>query len=154
MQQLPTKNRIKWNKPVPSIDSDHLPFWNALKEHKFFLFRCGVCNDWYWPVSFCKKHANEPLFGNMTWQEASGKGEIFSFNISYRAFHPGFVDDVPFVYAAIKLDEGPIMSSNIVGCDPKEVKIGLPVQVVFQDAETNDGYQFTIPWFKLGPKKN
>ncbi len=35
--------------------------------------------------------------------------------------------------ALIELGEGLMFGSNIVGCDPSEVKIGMPVEVVFND---------------------
>jgi uncharacterized OB-fold protein len=40
---------------------------------------------------------------------------------------------VPYVVALIALEEGPTMMSNVVGCDVGEVRIGQPVQVVFDD---------------------
>ncbi len=132
-----------WNKPLPSVDADIEPFWTALKRRQFMLYRCKKCGAWYFPAAFCRFHDNEPLFGNMEWAEASGKGKIFAFNVHYRAFHPGFEKEVPYVYALIELDEGPMFGSNIVGCKLEEVKIGMPVQVVFQDISE----EFTLPKF-------
>lgn len=135
---------MAWNKPLPSLDEDIEPFWQALKRHEFVLFRCKVCGAWYWPVAFCRYHDNEPFFGNMEWTKASGRGKVFAFNIHYRAFHPGFKDDVPYAYALIELDEGPMFGSRIIGCDPHEVKIGMPVEVVFEDITE----EFTLPYFR------
>lgn len=135
---------MTWNKPLPSVDEDMEPFWIALKEHKFKLFRCKKCGAWYWPVAFCRFHENDPLFGNMEWAEANGRGKVFAFNIHYRPFHPGFQNDVPYVYALIELDEGPIFGSQVIGCDVKEVYIGMPVAVVFEDITE----EFTLPKFK------
>ena len=42
-------------------------------------------------------------------------------------------ENVPYVVALIKLDEGPTMMSNVVECDPEVLKIGDPVQVMFED---------------------
>ena len=135
---------MPWNKPLPMVDEDIEPFWVALKEHKFKLFRCKKCGAWYWPAAFCRFHDNEPLFGNLEWTEASGKGKVFVFNIHYRPFHPGFRDDVPYVYALIELNEGPIFGSQIIGSDPKDVYIGMPVEVAFEDITE----EFTLARFK------
>lgn len=148
---------MAWNKPLPLIDRDMEPFWEALKRHEFALFRCQECGAWYWPAAFCRNHENKPLFGSLAWEEASGKGKIFAFNIHYRAFHPGFAKDIPYVYALIDLDEGPMFGTRIVGCDPKDVHIGMPVEVVYEDITE----KFTLPYFqpskaaakKTGPKK-
>ncbi len=133
-----------YNKPLPNIDDDIKPFWDGVKEHKFKLFRCKQCGAWYWPVACCRNHENEPFYGNMEWSEASGKGKVFAFNIHNVAFDPAFKDDVPYVYALIELKEGPIFGSNIIGCAPSEVKIGMPVEVVFEDITE----EFTLPKFR------
>ncbi len=134
----------EWNKPLPSLDEDIEPFWKGLKRHEFLLFRCKTCGAWYWPVSFCAKHPNEPFYGNLEWTKSSGKGKVFAFNIHYKAFHPGFKDDIPYVYSLIELDEGPMFGSNIIGIDPKEVKIGMPVEVVYEDITE----EYTLPKFR------
>lgn len=137
----------EYNKPLPAPDMDMVPFWDGVKRHEFLLFRCKKCGAWYWPPAFCRNHDNEPFFGNMEWTKASGKGKVFAFNIHYVAFEPSFKDDVPYVYSLIALDEGPMFGTNIVGCDPQEVKIGMPVEVVFEDITE----EWTLPKFR--PKK-
>ncbi|MDO8636634.1 MAG: Zn-ribbon domain-containing OB-fold protein [Dehalococcoidia bacterium] len=139
---------MTWNKPLPDVDEDMAPFWKALKQHQFTLFRCQKCGAWYWPPAFCRFHDNEPFFGNLKWVQASGKGKVFSFNIHYRPFHPGFRDDVPYVYALIELDEGPMFGTQVIGCDTKEVYIGMPVEIVFEDITE----EFTLPKFKPATK--
>ncbi len=133
-----------YKKPLPNIDADIKPFWDAVKEHKFKLLRCKECGAWYWPMAYCRNHKNQPFHGNMEWTEASGKGKVFAFNIHYVAFDPAFKDDVPYVYSLIELDEGPIFGSNIVGCKPTEVKVGMPVEVTFEDITS----EFTLPKFR------
>jgi len=34
----------------------------------------------------------------------------------------------------VRLDEGPFFHTDIVGCAPSEVAIGLPVEVMFEEA--------------------
>lgn len=135
----------KWTKPWPNIDLDSQLFWDGLREHRFMLFRCKTCGAWYWPKAFCRNHDNEPFMANLDWQEASGRGKIFAFNVHYWAFHPGFKDEVPYAYALVELDEGPLISSTMVDVDPADVRVGMPVQVVYED-HPNEG--FTIPKFK------
>ena len=86
--------------------------------------------------------------GNLKWEEASGRGTIFAFNVHHWAFHPGFRDEVPYVYALVETEEGPLISSTLVDVEPSAVKVGMPVQIVYED-HPNEG--FTIPKFKLNP---
>ncbi len=145
--------------PIPESDEEQDPFWEGLKRHEFLLMRCKKCHAWYWPPSYCRSCGvdNEPLLGSMRWEKASGKGKIFVFNIIYRALHPAFKDEIPYCTAMIVLDEGPIFGSRIVGCDPKDVSIGMPVEVVFEDVTkakyANIKEDFTLPLFKPADAK-
>lgn len=142
--QHKTGSPTPYAKPKPSVDPDIAPFWEATKKHEFVLMRCKKCGAWYFPAAYCRFHDNEPLFGNMEWAKASGKGKVACFNISYRAFNPAFKNDIPYVYAIIELDEGPAFGSNIVGCPVDQVKIGMPVELVWDDIPDS----YSLPKFK------
>jgi hypothetical protein len=76
--------------------------------------------------------------------KASGRAKVLSFTVVYRPVTQAFSADVPYVVALVTLDEGPQMMTNIVGCDPGTVKIGMPVQVTFDDWTE----EISIPKFK------
>lgn len=59
----------------------------------------------------------------------SGRGKIFSYTI-VRAAVPGIVP--PYVLAQVDLEEGPRVTSQIVGCDPTEGSLeeGQNVEIV------------------------
>ncbi len=135
---------MEYRKPLPNVDADSRPQWDGFKQRKFLLWRCKTCGAWYWPKAFCRNHPNEPFFGNLGWTPASGRGKVFAFNVHRTAFHPGFRDDLPYVYALIELDEGPLFASNIVGCEPQDVRIGMPVEVVYEDITP----EWTLPKFR------
>lgn len=137
---------MAYRKPRPNVDEEILPFWEGLKRHEFLLLRCRTCGAWYWPAAYCRNHENEPFMGNMQWQPASGRGKVFTFNVHHWAFDPAFKEDVPYVYALIELDEGPMFGTNIVGCSPGDVKIGQPVEIIFED-HPEEG--FTLPKARL-----
>ncbi len=134
-----------WKKPRPSIDLDNEAFWDGLRRHELLLWRCKKCGAWYWPKAYCRNHANEPFMANLDWTPSSGRGEVFAFNVHHLAFHPGFAEDIPYVYAVIELAEGPLISAMLIDVDPKTVKVGMPVEIVYED-HPNEG--FTIPRFK------
>jgi uncharacterized OB-fold protein len=60
-------------------------------------------------------------------QEASGSGEVYSYSIMRGA-------EVPYAIAYVRLSEGATMMTNIVDCDFDEIKVGMPVRLVFKDA--------------------
>jgi uncharacterized OB-fold protein len=57
---------------------------------------------------------------------------------------PGFAQEVPYVLALVELEEGVKMFTNIVECNPSDVKIGLPVEVTFVQATD----QISVPFFR------
>ena len=136
-----------WNKPRPNIDADGEQFWEGLRDHQLLLWTCSVCGAQYWPKCYCIKHENEPFAQNMSWQPGSGRGTIFAMNRHHWAFHPGFKEDVPYTYVIVELDEGPLISSTIVGKQPEDLMaVGTPVQIVYEDYPAEG---FTIPRFEL-----
>lgn len=139
---------VEWKKPLPQIDHDNEAFWAGLKDHKLLLWRCKTCGAWYWPKAYCRNHGNEPFAANMAWAEAKGIGKLFAFNRHHMAFHPGFKDEIPYVYALIELDEGPLISSTLVGDKmPRDVyDVGQKVEIVYED-HPRDG--FTLPRFRI-----
>jgi len=129
-----TVDNTPWDKPWPNVDYDSLPFWEGLEQHKFLMFQCNVCKSWYWPKAYCVKCKKpDPNFGTMSWNEASGRGTVFSWNIIYYVFHKGFAEDVPYAQVVVETEEGPLVSSTLVQCDPESVHVGMPVEVVFED---------------------
>jgi hypothetical protein len=67
------------------------------------------------------------------WVRARGRGTVYSFTVTHQSQAPGFRGELPYVLAIVELDEGPRLMTNIVGCAPDAVRIGLPVEVVFED---------------------
>lgn len=113
--------------PVPSNLSE--PFWTNMREGRFTLQKCDACGAFRWtPQWLCTKcHSLD-----FAWTEVSGRGTVYSFSVVHRPPLPGF--KAPYVVATIELDEGPFMLSNVIGCDPKDVKIGMKVRVAFDKA--------------------
>ena len=131
----------EYKKPLPSPDSDTKDFWEGAKRHELLLQKCSACGSYRFPPS--------PMCPNcfsmdFKWEKVSGKGEVYTFTIVRVAVRPEWASDVPYVLATIKLDEGVRMVSKVVGCKPEDMKIGMKVQVVFDDVTE----QFTIPDFK------
>jgi uncharacterized OB-fold protein len=138
----------EWKKPFPNIDHDNAAFYEGLGRHELLLWRCTKCQSWYWPVCYCQHCDNGPFAAQMRWEKSSGKGKIFAFNIHHMAFHPAFQADLPYVYALIELDEGPLISSTLIGdVLPTDVhRVGQKVEVVYED-HPNEG--FTLPRFRI-----
>jgi len=130
-----------WNKPLPTIAGETKPFWDACRRGNLLIQRCGRCNEYqFYPRGICSNCWCEDI----QWVTASGKGTVWTFTVTMQNGTPGFAEDVPYVLALVELEEGVKMFTNIVECEPREVTIGMSVEVTFVRA--ND--QITVPFFK------
>jgi uncharacterized OB-fold protein len=110
-----------------------------IQNKKLMGTRCKNCGELYIPVrKLCTKCSN----ANMEWIEMSGKGELAAFT-SITVGTPYFIEKgydrkKPYCFSVIKLDEGPMVSAQLVGVDeakPDTIKIGTPVKVKFLETE-------------------
>lgn len=132
-------------KPSPIPDADTKHFWEGCRNHALLFQKCLACGFVRWPPSI----ACPSCYGSDTELiAASGKGKIYTFSVYHRAFDPAFEDQVPYVAAIVKLVEGPMVLTNIVGCPPTEVACDAAVEVVWEDVTD----EVSLPKFRLDPK--
>lgn len=127
-------------KQLPAITESSRPFWQAARRHELVVYGCASCGALYSQVTVCSCCGNP----RMEWVKVSGKGQVFTFCVYRQSFHPAWAEDIPYNVAYVKLDEGPLLMTNIVGCDNEEIHIGMPVEVVFEDISD----EVTLPKFK------
>ena len=128
-------------KPLPVADKDTQPFWDYTRKHELRVQKCLTCGKLHYPVSPICPHC---LGMTSEWVKLSGKGEVYSFIVVQRRYHPGFASDIPYTVAIIRTEEGIRMLSNVVGVKPDAVHMGMPVEVTFDDVTP----EFTLPKFK------
>ena len=127
-------------KQLPFITESNKVFWDAAKRHELVTYKCINCGTYYAEAVDCAT-CESP---RMEWVKVSGRGEVFTFCIYQQSFHPAWKDDIPYNVAYVKLVEGPLLITNIVGCENKDIYIGMPVEVVFEDVTE----EVTLPKFK------
>ena len=127
-------------KPMPRPTAVSQAYWDAAREHRLVAPRCCACATLFlYPRSTCPAC----LSTEHDWVQLSGRGRVYTFTVVRQAAHPAFADDVPYVFAIVELDEGPRLVTNVIGCDPDDVRCDQPVEVVFDD----DG-EVTVPKFR------
>ncbi len=128
-------------KPTPPVDAWSKPYWTAAQEHRLILQFCPDCQHHvFYPRLYCPHCDGERL----AWVEASGRGVVYTFTVVRNNAPSAFSADLPFVIAVVRLAEGVQMMTNIVGCDPAEVYMEMPVEVVFE--KLNEA--ITLPKFR------
>ena len=120
----------QYRKPLPRIDEESRGYWEALARHELYLQRCRDCGTLrFYPRALCPSC----LSSTVEWVRASGRGTVYTFTVTHQNQAPGFREELPYVLAIVELAEGVRMMTNIVGCAPDAVRVGMPVEVVFED---------------------
>ncbi len=119
-----------YDKPIPEPDATTKPFWEALKRHQLFVQHCKDCGE---HILYPREVCCRCLSSNLEWVKTSGRGKVYSYTVVREAANPAFKKDVPYIFAIIELEEGPRLTSNVVGCNVDDVKIGMPVRAAFDD---------------------
>ena len=122
-----------------------------LKEQRYNLVgtTCQKCGERSFPprpvCPKCGAEAPAPF-------AFSGRGEVYSFTTIYEA-PAGFDDNVPYTVALVKLEEGPLLTSQLTDLGEQPPEIGQPVEMVTRCLRSDGdergmliyGYKFR-PW--------
>ena len=126
--------------PIPLPTPVTQPFWDATREHRLMLQKCDNGHVFY----YARTHCPHCLSPNLDWVQASGRGTLYSYTVARRPQSPDFAEDVPYIVAAITLEEGPRMTSLLVEADPDNVRIDGPVEVTWDDVSD----AISMPYFR------
>ena len=111
------------------------PFWEATREQRYLVQWCTSCQA---PIFYPREACLWCLACDaLEWKESSGKGTVHAVSVQCRPGSPAMSDRVPYVVALIDLDAGADdttirVMSNVVNCEPERVRIGDPVNLVWE----------------------
>jgi uncharacterized OB-fold protein len=119
------------------------PFWAGARNGELVIQRCRKCGLFvHLPRPVCRRCQSFELGHEVV----SGRGTLYSFTETHKAFHPFFVDRVPYLLAVVELEEQPELRllTNLVGVAEPDVEFGMPVRVAFEALSP----ELTIPVFE------
>ena len=109
---------------------DNAWWWEAVDRGELLIQRCRDCG--------ALRHPPRPMCGecqSLAWDSvrAEGRGSVYSYTVLHHPKFPGF--EYPFAVGLIELEEGVRVVSNVVGCPPEAVRIGMPVRLSVEEVE-------------------
>ena len=114
-------------RPAPIVTDDSKTFWEAARDGRLVAQRCRECGRVRHPprpmCPECHSIDHETV-------DLAGTGVVYSYAILHHPQHPAF--SYPVVAVLVDLDEGVRVVSNLVGVQPRDVGIGMPVRVTFE----------------------
>jgi uncharacterized OB-fold protein len=117
---------------LPLVDERNQHFWTGGARGALCFLRCRACRYWvHPPVSICPACLGREL----DVEAASGRAIVASYTVNHQRWIPGF--EPPYVVAIVELPEqqGLRLTTNLVGCAAEDVRIGMPVRVVFEERD-------------------
>jgi hypothetical protein len=120
----------------PVVTADTAFFWDGTARGELRIQRCGGCGALRHPPGpMCPAcGADKPGY-----VLAAGTGRVYSYVVHHHPPVPG--RQAPFVVALVQLTEGVRMVGELLGVDPDQVRIGMPVRAEFVQA----GGDLTLP---------
>lgn len=131
----------EYTKPLPVLEGLTEEFYGWCRNGELRFQRCTECAAWrHVPREMC------PECGSIDWdwQASSGRGKVFTWTVAVRPLHPAFAGAAPYAPVVVELEEGVRLLSEVVDCPPDELRIDMPVEIVF-DAVTAE---VTLPKFR------
>jgi uncharacterized protein len=119
---------------LPTIEAESQAFWDAANHGQLMLAKCKSCGRLhYYPRPMCPHCWSHDV--GLT--PASGRGVVYTYSTVFVNDLPPFKSRLPYIAASVELAEGLRITTNIVGCSPEQVRIGLPVTVRFEVIAAN-----------------
>lgn len=123
---------------LPKVTDQNRHFWQGGEHGRLQFLRCRACETWIHPPSpVCPECLGKAL----AVEAVSGRATVLTYTLNHQQWVPS--PDHPYAIAIVELEEqkGLRLMTNIVNCPAEDVRIGMPVRVVFE--------QYDDVWFPL-----
>jgi uncharacterized OB-fold protein len=128
--------------PLATAPVEAREFFAQCAQGVLALQRCTACERLrHYPRSHCPFC----LSPGYEWQPCSGRGTVYTYTVIRQNENPRFAPRLPYIVAMVELEEGVRMLTSVVGIDPGALRVGMAVEVVFE--EETDGR--TVPRFRV-----
>jgi len=117
---------------IPEVTPETEHFWRGGERGELVFLRCESCRNYIHPPSpVCP----ECLSRELSPEPVSGHGTVATYTVNHQPWNPSV--KVPYVIALVEIDEQPSvrLMTNIVGCDPEDVHVGMRVRVKFEEQD-------------------
>jgi uncharacterized OB-fold protein len=127
-------------RPMPVVDADSAPYWEAAKEHRLLIQQCDACGTVRFPpVGICHNCRSFEY----TWTPVT-EVTLYSWVVIDRPVIESLQSQAPYIAALVDLGDDIHMPTNIMGIEPSRLEAGMALTVDFQDIEGG----FSIPVFR------
>ncbi|GAA4810899.1 thiolase C-terminal domain-containing protein [Streptomyces ziwulingensis] len=118
-------------RPPARPDQETEFFWTSGRDGRLRFRSCTACSALIHPPRPVCRHCRGH---DITVREVSGRATLIGFTVNHRFPHPGL--PTPFVVAQVAIEEDPRvrLTTNVVGCAPQDLRLGMRMEVTFERA--------------------
>lgn len=119
-------------RPLPMLTDSNRFFWTSGADGQLRFLRCSQCrNIIHPPVPVCDKC----LSMEQEVVAVSGRATLAAVTVNHQMWIPTI--EPPYVIGIVEIEEQTSvrLTTNIVGCDTADIRIGMPLQVGFEEYE-------------------
>jgi len=133
---------------LPKVTDRNRFFWTGGAQGELRFLRCRSCGTWiHPPLPMCPACHSKDVVP----EAVSGRGRLHTYTVNHQPWMPG--PELPYVVAIVEIveDRSVRLTTNLVRCPIDDVRIGMPVRVVFEHHDDGaDGVW--IPLFEPDPE--
>ncbi|WP_396932260.1 Zn-ribbon domain-containing OB-fold protein [Mycolicibacterium sp.] len=131
---------------APSPTPESQAFWTGGREGNLLISRCRACRHFFHPPGPACWRCRSTDVGP---EKVSGRGTVAAFSVDRQPWIPGF--EPPYIVAMVEIAEEPgvRLITNVVDVEPADMRIGLEVDVFFEDWTGLSGEEDTRVWIPL-----
>jgi acetyl-CoA acetyltransferase/uncharacterized OB-fold protein len=119
-------------RPLPQLTPENEFFWTSGADGTLRLTSCSACSALIHPPQpVCRYCRGREL----AVREVSGRAVLVGFTVNERFSLPGM--PAPYVVGQVAVEEDPRvrLTTTVVGCEPGDLWLGMPMEVVFEQHE-------------------
>lgn len=133
--------------PLRGVYED--PYWSYVAAGELRLQRCTDCAEYrYPPAPVCPQ-----CLGDVhEWVPLSGAATLLAWTVFHRQYFPQL--PVPYVVAAVRTGEGPILVGNVVGADAQELRHDMELRATFEAVDSPEGSWRICQWTPVASQPN
>jgi acetyl-CoA acetyltransferase/uncharacterized OB-fold protein len=119
-------------RPLPEVTPENEWFWRSGADGTLRIQGCQDCGALVHPpvpiCPRCRSRSSAPT-------AVSGRATVVGVTVNGHQWSPAFEPPYAIANVAIEEDDSAHLTTNVVGCDPVDVEVGMPVVVRFEQHE-------------------
>lgn len=129
-------------RPLPALEPHTAPYWRAARERRLILQQCTRCQCVQFPPEINCTHCGA---SETAWIEASGRARLYTWTLCHPPLLPYFAERAPWAVAAVELEEGVRMTTQLAGIEPEQYVVDMPLVVDFEPIDDERAFVMFRP---------